>query len=368
MNNTDSLIVLHIAFVTNDFTSGVSTVVPQYLNAQANNKNIKVALLNLATDRLSTAQFPVFSQAPLSELPVPFCNPSLVVFHEIYRPEFPRLSAELIKRSIPYIITPHGSLTTIAQEQKHFAKSLLNVAFYNRFIQNAECIHFLSEKEATYSEEFKCKDTCVIPNGVDLPEINPDYEKLNVASFIGRLDIEVKGLDLLINSLPPIAEELRSIGASINIYGPDDNKSVDKLTKLIIKNNVSDLVSLKGSVAGKSKSKALQESQFYIQLSRTEAFGVAILEALSYGLPIVVTEGTTWKEIANEKGIGIGVNSSIEDISQAILALFRNDTMRNKMTTAAREYVANNYQWKRISERQISLYQKYSNNISLQTR
>lgn len=358
MSNTDSLIVLHIAFVTNDFTSGVSTVVPQYLNAQASNKNIKIALLNLATDRLSTAQFPVFSQAPLSELPAPFCNPSLVVFHEIYRPEFPRLSAELIKRSIPYIITPHGSLTAIAQKQRHLAKSLLNALFYNRFIQNAECIHFLSEKEATSSTSFNFKKMCIIPNGVNIPDVSSLQKKLNVASFIGRLDIKVKGLDLLINSLPPIAEELKALGAGINIYGPDDNGSIEKLARLIDEHRLGDLVSLKGPISGQEKAKALRESLFYIQLSRTEGFPTSVLEALGYGLPIIVTEGTAWKQIANNKGIGIGVESDLGDISHAILTLFKNTALRNTMASAARKYVASNYQWQRISEQQISLYQE----------
>lgn len=358
MSNTDSLIVLHIAFVTNDFTSGVSTVVPQYLNAQASNRDIKVALLNLATDQLSTTQFPVFSQIPLNELPAPFSNPSLVVFHEIYRPEFPKLSTELIKRSIPYIITPHGSLTTIAQEQKHFAKSLLNALFYNRFIQNAECVHFLSEKEAASSASFNFKEMCIIPNGVNIPNANPLQKKLNVASFIGRLDIKVKGLDLLINSLPPIAEELKAIGANINIYGPDDNGSIEKLTRLIDKHQLGDIVSLKGPVSGQEKAEALQESLFYIQLSRTEGFPTSVLEALGYGLPIIVTEGTAWKDIANDKGIGIGVESNLGDISRAILTLFKNAELRNTIASAAREYVARNYQWQRISEQQISLYQE----------
>ena len=364
MSNTDSLIVLHIAFVTNDFTSGVSTVVPQYLNAQANNKNIKVALLNLATDQLTNAEFPIFSQAPLSELPAPFCNPSLVVFHEIYRPEFPGLSAELIKRSIPYIITPHGSLTTIAQKQKHLAKSLLNALFYNRFIQNAECIHFLSEKEAASSASFDFKEMCIIPNGVDIPKVNPMQKKLNVASFIGRLDIEVKGLDLLINSLPPIAQELKALGASINIYGPDDNGSVEKLTRLITEHQLGNLVSLKGPVTGQDKTEALRESLFYIQLSRTEGFPTSVLEALSYGLPIIVTEGTAWKDLANDNGIGIGVKSDLEAISHAILTLFNDAELRSRMSSAAREYVASNYQWQHISEQHISLYQEIIRNAS----
>ena len=204
----------------------------------------------------------------------------------------------------------------------------------------------------------------IIPNGVNIPEINPIQKKLNVASFVGRLDIEVKGLDLLINSLPPIAEELKALGAGINIYGPDDNGSIEKLTQLIHEHQLGDLVSLKGPISGQEKAKALRESLFYIQLSRTEGFPTSVLEALGYGLPIIVTEGTAWKNLANDKGIGIGVESDLGDISRAILTLFKSTRLRNTMASAAREYVVSNYQWQRISEQQISLYQEIIRGVS----
>lgn len=48
MKTTDSLIVLHVAYITSDFASGVSTVVPQYLNEQSEIKEMNIALLNLS--------------------------------------------------------------------------------------------------------------------------------------------------------------------------------------------------------------------------------------------------------------------------------------------------------------------------------
>lgn len=355
-NTINRLTVLHIAYVANDFTSGVSTVVPQYLEAQASNGSIEIALLNLTPYKLSTSKYQVFSQIPMKDLPTPFCNPSLVVFHEIYRPEFPKIAAELRKRAIPYIVTPHGSLTKVAQQHKQLQKSLLNKLFFNSFIRHAKCIHFLSDKEKESSAAFQYERSIVIPNGIKIPNTCLNRKRRPTATFIGRLDIEVKGLDLLINSLPLIADELRSINASVNIYGPDENGSSEKLKQLIEDNQISDLAFLKGPIEGTLKSSVLQDSSFYVQLSRTEAFGISILEALSYGLPIVVTEGTTWKELANDKGIGLGVDSNLRDIAHAILTLFENTEMRDKMSHAALNYVTSNYQWQQIAAKQISLY------------
>lgn len=358
MSTNNSLIVLHVAFVTNDFASGVSTVVPQYLNAQANHKDTKVALLNLAPDKLKGVRFEVFSQTALNELPSPFCNPSIVVFHEVYRSKYPALAASLTKLSIPYIITPHGSLTAIAQQHNKLEKALLNKLIFNRFIRNAKCVHFLSEKEMANSRAFRCKQALIIPNGINIPKVKLKPKKQPIASFIGRLDIEVKGLDLLVKCIPLIANELRAIGACINIYGPERNGSFETLSQLITENHVSDLIFIKGPVTGRAKTQALLESQFYIQLSRTEGFPTSVLEALAHGLPIVVTEGTAWKDTANVKGIGIGTESNLEDIAHAIITLFKDDDLRNRMSAAALNYVACNYQWEQISEQQLSLYKK----------
>lgn len=364
MKTTDSLIVLHVAYITNDFASGVSTVVPQYLNEQSEIKEMNIALLNLTNYRPKDAKYPVFFQSCIEKLPEPFCNPSLVIFHEIYRPDHIKLSHWLRRRAIPYIITPHGSLTYVAQEQHHLAKQLLNVFFYNAFIRNADCIHFLSKKEAMSSNGFKHRKARIIPNGVSIPKAKASNLESRIALFIGRLDIEVKGLDLLIKSLPLIADELRGLGAKIYIYGPDEDGSMAKLELLIADNQVSDIVLLNGPVNGQSKADAFLKSQFYIQLSRTEGFPTSVLEALAYGLPIIVTEGTTWKETANNKGIGIGVESDLEAISNAILTLFNDDELRCKLANAARKYAIEHFQWKAIAKRQFILYRDIVNGLS----
>ena len=137
-----------------------------------------------------------------------------------------------------------------------------------------------------------------------------------------------------------------------------------KLELLIADNQVSDIVLLNGPVNGQSKADAFLKSQFYIQLSRTEGFPTSVLEALAYGLPIIVTEGTTWKETANNKGIGIGVESDLEAISNAILTLFNDDELRCKLANAARKYAIEHFQWKAIAQRQFILYRDIVNGLS----
>jgi glycosyltransferase involved in cell wall biosynthesis len=133
------------------------------------------------------------------KLPNPFNYPDLIVFHEVYYWQYIFISAQLRKLKIPYIIIPHGSLTDNAQKYKLLKKKIGNNFFFNKFINGAKAIQYLSKNELENSNFGKMK--FVGSNGVEIPhnyKINFNVDKI-IITFIGRLNIYYKGLDLLLN-------------------------------------------------------------------------------------------------------------------------------------------------------------------------
>lgn len=114
--------ILHIGDIRNLQHSGVCVVVPQHLRSQSNFANVALFNLNDYDPRTDDMNYPLYRSSAyntkIGNLPSPLNNPDLVVFHEIYRPSSVRLSMELKKRKIPYIIVPHSSLTDISQNTK----------------------------------------------------------------------------------------------------------------------------------------------------------------------------------------------------------------------------------------------------------
>lgn len=345
--------VIHIAQVTDDFTSGVSNVVPNYIKYEKQIYN-EVELINLNNVKLSDAINRLLCSAGL--------NNSVVVFHEIYRVPLFLLASVCRFSNIDYFVVPHGSLTRQAQTQRAIVKKCINLLFVNKYVSKARGVHFLSNRECEESIRFKAKDRFIIPNGVEIPNCYATNRNENIKRivFIGRLDIFVKGLDLLIESAALAQNQIRANAATIEMYGPSYNGSAKKLADEIQKKGIADILQLKGPLAPENKKQVLSNAYCYIQLSRTEGFPTSVIEAMSFGLPVIVTEGTTWKDEVLAKNLGFGVNGEPIKIAEAITALLSNDELHDTMAQNARTLAKANYSWETIAKAQLKHYAAFN--------
>ncbi len=350
-------VVLHIAHVTKNAASGVSAVVPCYLAHQAASGVYHCALLNLCTRNpfdTTDGGFPVFIGSRLDDLPHPFSAPNLVVFHEIYRLQFIGLSKQLEKQGIPYIIVPHGSLTKEAQCERKMAKSILNAVYFNVFVRHAACLHYLSEGELIRTT-VQNQQHFILGNGVD-DACPVACEKKKQFLFLGRLDIRVKGLDLLLRGVAAAAAILRASGCNVMVAGPSEGGSLEKLRRTARSLKVDDLISFPGMVRGEEKNRLYSESLAYLQLSRTEALPTSVLEAMSYGLPVIVTQGTSMKDVVEQNDLGYGVESTSESVADALRSVASHPERAKEQGSRAREFVRANYTWDRVAQQQIQHY------------
>lgn len=345
--------VIHIAQVTDDFTSGVSNVVPNYIKYEKQIIN-GVEFINLNSIKLIDAINRLLYSARQ--------NNSVVVFHEIYRLPLFLLSSVCRYSNIDYYVVPHGSLTRQAQTQKAVVKKCINFLFVNKYIRGAKGVHFLSAREREESARFKTKNEFIIPNGVEVPKCNgmKHNEGIKRIVFIGRLDIFVKGLDLLIESAAIAQNQIRTNRALIEVYGPSFNGSAKTLASDIQNKGIADIVQLKGLLSPDNKNQVLSNAYCYIQLSRTEGFPTSVIEAMSFGLPVIVTEGTTWKDEVNAKKLGFGVDGEPTKIAEAINALLTNSELHEIMARNARSLAEANYSWPAIAKTQLMHYIAYS--------
>lgn len=355
--DSKSLVVLHIGSISNNAASGVSAVVPQYLLHQSALPSVRCALLNICEK--DSLQFDdddilVFKNDSLKCLPEPFDAPDIVVFHEIYRLKYCLLVKQIRSKGIPYIVLPHGSLTKEAQSEKGVIKRVLNAFFFNSFVCHAACIHYLSKREAS-SSVIGNNDYFVLGNGVDRFDI-PSCEKKNQILFLGRLDIRVKGLDLLLDAVKEAQQELRLLSYQVVVAGPDEKGSLERLKAKARNDGVADLICFPGAVYGEEKKRLLSESRIYVQLSRTEALPTSVLEAMMYALPVVVTEGTSMLDIVSQHGLGYGVESDPVCIAEAIVKMISNSWLTAEAGKRSREFVEKNYSWNSITQEQVAHY------------
>ena len=346
----NKMVILHIASIQDDKCSGVSSIVPKHILYQQ--KYEQVALWNLfdyIPAEINTCY--LFSMhTRLEILPPPFDKPDLVVFHEIYRAAFLRIYKDVLKYDIPYVIVPHGSLTKISQNKKIIKKKIANFLLFNSFIDNAKKINYLSIQEKQNSA-FKKVDSFISTNGVEVNALTPeDFKKDGIViTYIGRIDILHKGLDIMVLATKSIESFLRDNSVQINIYGPGNINQINKLNNTIINNNLNDIIKLNDKVVGKRKEDILLNSTFYIQSSRSEGMPVGILEALSFGIPCIITEGTNLGDFVNNYDAGWVSKTNADALSEKIREAIENiDTFKQKSDNAKR-LVKEKFDWEKIT-------------------
>lgn len=291
------MVVLHICPLSDDLSNGVHIAVPQHVKAQR--KYVDAALWNLGQPLKIDGLEQVFSAASLEQLPPPYCRPDLAVFHELYIPRYLSLAKQLRRQNIPYIIVPHGALKKNAQKKSRLKKTAANLLLFKRFCNQAAGIQCLTEQEKAQS--VMGKRIFIAPNGINPPpKTKTEFHIWGVRFvYVGRILPYIKGLDLMLQAFGAQKDFLARHGCTLDIYGPADDRGVSylpEMKRLIAQNGVDELVTLHPAVFGGDKHRVLLDADVFIQTSRTEGMPMGVLEALSYGLPCLLSEGTTFAQ------------------------------------------------------------------------
>lgn len=359
--------ILFISKLTGSQYGGPNYSVPSQIKAQSSYDN--VFWWNISEPVLDEwASLPFFhnkkdiSSIDIKEVMIRFSPIDLVVFEDFYYIDYCRLGRQCEELLIPYIIVPRGSLTRKAQRIKIFKKIVGNAVLFSHFAKKALAIQYLNEKEKNSSGKKWNNKSIVIPNGFDsMPFLERKINFNNICGvFVGRF-MKAKGIDILIKAIIKEKELLAQKHISIHLYGPKHYKLWISIKKAIMDNMIGDVVCLHDAVVGQEKAEVLKRADFFVLPSRLEGMPMGLVEALSYSLPCLVTEGTNMgDEIKNEKA-GWSCKTTVEGLSFAIRDLC-NDIDRFREYSINAHKMSQKYEWSRIGEFAHSQYIKMIDN------
>lgn len=167
--------------------------------------------------------------------------------------------------------------------------------------------------------------------------------------FIGSL-VKQKGADILIKAFKTV--EKKHMEAELVIVG--DGKERHRLEKL------ADELKINAHFLGYADDveRVLMESRVLVLPSRTEGFGLVLLEAMRAGVPVVATSvGGIPEIIENERNGLLVEKDDTVSLAAAIIRIFEDPSLRNKLISEGRK-TAEKYSWSRMADEVDILYKE----------
>jgi glycosyltransferase involved in cell wall biosynthesis len=233
-----------------------------------------------------------------------------------------QLAGLAVELRIPRLVSLRGMLEPWARNHKRIKKAVAWALYQRRDLLSAQGLHATAAPELKAVEQLRLGvPVRVIANGIDVPALVLATERRGAseggqqtALFLGRIH-PVKGLPMLVEAWARI----RPAGWHLCIAGPDEGGHKAEVEWLVEQHNLTDAVTFLGPLKGADKHAAYAGADLFVLPTHTENFGMAIGEALSYGLPVLTTTGAPWPVLVDQ-GCGWWVPPTVAGIEEALRA------------------------------------------------
>lgn len=327
---------------------------------------VPIAFLTLEGAKLLGRRISMSSDL-LDAISAPGEKPLFFHIHTARQPMLVPVVMRLRKLNIPYAITVHGRYSHLDEGGGGAKRRLSNLYLHHverRLLEGARFVQGVSREEcdlirrvaprarvkfvqnAAYSSHFE---------GTPPAERIAPSERFPLFGFLGRYEIEHKGLDLLVGGFAAY----RHTGGKGRLVmvgtGPAREDVIARAGEL----GVADHVEAGGPRFGAEKKQALASWDYFVMPSRFEGMPVGALEAALAGLPLIVTAETGLRDEVTQFGAGIGIDGLTTGAVAAALAAAeaRGAEEWRHMSASARRLALSHGDWTEIAANLVSLYQ-----------
>lgn len=292
----------------------------------------------------------------------------VVHIHAVF--SYAALPAAIFARlaGVPYIVRPLGVLNRWGmQNRRPWLKRLSFNLIERQLLAWAALIHFTSEQEKTEAAELGLSTpSIVLPLGIDVPELNragvpadwytkrfPALAGRTILLFLSRIDPK-KGLDLLLEAFAEAHRQQPHLALVLAGEGAAD--FVGKLQAQVERLQLAADVVWAGFIAGSDKAAALAGADVFVLPSYSENYGIAVVEAMAAGVPVVISDQVGLSSDVGDAQAGLVVPCEMTPLTQALMELGQDSDRRKYMGQQGRALVQERFSTTVATQRLIEVY------------
>jgi glycosyltransferase involved in cell wall biosynthesis len=234
---------------------------------------------------------------------------------------------------VPYYIFPHGMLDPWLKEEhpvNHFVRNVFWRLFEWKVVRDCREIFFACEEERRLAHQHFLNDSRRGKvGGFGTRELAgdkaaqesafllrfPQLRNRKIILFLSRIHPK-KGLDLLIRAFA--RHEKRFDEFDLVVAGPDNVGLRPRLERLCARLKIQHRVHWTGMLMGDDKWGALRSASFFVLPSHQENFGIAVVEAMAIGVPVLISKKVNiWREVES-CGCGHAVADDINAVAEGL--------------------------------------------------
>jgi glycosyltransferase involved in cell wall biosynthesis len=315
-------------------------------------------------DGIEVWYFPVVSPRRLARSPAmtrelhgAIASFDIVHLHSVFLWPTQAVARACCRAGVPYVLSPRGMLVRdLIAARGRLRKTLWLALFERRTVRDAAAVVVSSELEAgeLAALDLGAAYVEVVPNGLSgedpaadggpddaaPPVLRADGRPLLL--YLGRLSWK-KGVDLAIRALVQLPD------ARLAIAGNDDEGLRPRLEALAAQLGVAERVSFLGEVRGPAKEALLSDARVLVMPSISENFGMAALEAMAAGVPVVLSPGVGLAATVEEARAGLVCERTPQAFAEAVAPLLAQPEAAREMGERGRRLAAERFSWPAIA-------------------
>lgn len=260
------------------------------------------------------------------------------------------------KNAVEYIFRPLGTLSNFSMGD---GSSTLKKIYFNllekKTLEQARAIHVTSEAEGKSIEHKLGKKGSIVVIGIpeEATHITPKTKRSErlILGFLSRIHPK-KNLELLFKAMANLQNPVHLL-----IAGTGERKYENSLMHLADRLDITDSIEWRGFISDREKPDFFDAVDFLILPSKHENFGIAVIEALSYGRPVIISNNVDTAAQVQSYRCGIITEPTDKGIFKALKdAYTMKENEYQKMSRSAVQLVEEQYSGKVIGDKLRSLY------------